>query len=379
MRKIELLSAQRERERGVSSLFVVIFTCILLTIISISFIGLMVREQQRAIDDQLSRSAYDAALSGVEDGKRVLAACQKGSAVACTAITNENCNTVQTAAIGIGGANEVLIQSSDGSGGALDQAYTCVKIRQNTPNYKGLLNSDSSAMVPLRGTAAFDRIEVSWFTQADNGGLSSVATPSVVPTPRLTPYNTWSSSKYPPVIRFHFMQHNSSGSINQDDFDTPAGSGTAFLYPANAGSSTINLEGIRRTAGIGAVSPVKCQASFPVTGFACSTIVILPNTSTGKNMYLRVSSVYRQANFQLRLLNGMAANPVDFSGVQSSVDSTGRANDIFRRVEARVESTTPDIPYPRATVDITNNLCKDFSVTATNYSSGGCNPASSGP
>ena len=61
-------------------------------------------------------------------------------------------------------------------------------------------------------------------------------------------------------------------------------------------------------------------------------------------------------------------NPVEFSNVQPSVDSTGRANDLFRRIEARVELVDTYFPianYALAMTDPNNNdgIQKDFYVT----------------
>ena len=127
----------RGSERGVTSLFIVIFAAILLSIITVSFIAMMVREQQRSTDNELSQSAYDAALAGVEDGKRVMIACRDGSGPACNAIAAHQCTTVIQAGIQTGEANgEVILSSSTSTDGrALDQAYTCVIVRDDTEAY----------------------------------------------------------------------------------------------------------------------------------------------------------------------------------------------------------------------------------------------------
>ena len=70
------------------------------------------------------------------------------------------------------------------------------------------------------------------------------------------------------------------------------------------------------------------------------------------------------------------ATEVDLNLVQPKIDSTGRAADVFRRVEASVELTDPNdvMLYPRATVDTTGSFCKSFVVTdnLNDYEDGSC-------
>jgi hypothetical protein len=73
-----------------------------------------------------------------------------------------------------------------------------------------------------------------------------------------------------------------------------------------------------------------------------------------------LSALYNGAHYQVELLK--AGTPVLFDHVQPEVDSTGRANDMFRRVKSRIEFKS-DFTYPEAAIDIEGDLCKNFIVT----------------
>lgn len=358
-------------ENGITSLFVVIFTCVLLTIITISFIAMMIRDQQRALDDELSRSAYDAAMSGVEDGKRVIAACNSSNDAACNAIEAKKCDTVQKANVaGSALDSEVLIQSNTTDGGKeLDLAYTCVVINHNTPNYLGYLSGhDSSAMLALRGDQAFDTITLSWFSSDDS---NPVSLPSSIPpasSTSLPQLSTWPTNR-PPIMRAQLIE----AQAKQEDLDTHGA--TVFLYPSTVGLVTASFTNDDRRATITPLAPTQVRCSTTaLAGYYCKATLTLPGSASNDTRYLRLTSLYNKANYQVELQNN--SNPVKFSGVQWSVDVNARANDIFRRVDARIENTDSAVPYPRATIDITNNLCKSFSVTDQEGSySSSCDPS----
>ena len=126
-------------KQGAVSIFVVIFTSLLIGLIALAFIRLMILGQKRALNSDLADSAYDSALAGLEDAKRAIIEYERNicanDATKCRELANNvlngnNCDAIQHILGGDRG-KEVPIAKKGGSN-ALDQAYTCVKIKYFT-------------------------------------------------------------------------------------------------------------------------------------------------------------------------------------------------------------------------------------------------------
>lgn len=379
---------KKSSEQGAVSIFIVIFTALLVTIIAVSFTQLMVRNQQQATANDLSQRAYDSALAGVEDAKRTLIAkiekCTPVSPACNTikaAVSARECNTTIRAGIATkttdaGGNVEVTVGEPDDN-----QAYTCVQIQENTPTYQGKLTQGTGTVIPLRTTNAdtFNRVRITWFTKADTQGSSTnePSFPSVAPTVKLPPLSAtnWPSTA-PPILRAQYIP----GGANINNLDNRAR--TAFLYPEN-NISTMGTNVVladvdqRRTINGSGPQQINCVNSFEssgasVYGICQATLRLAADTSSA---YLQLAALYNSTSFTIELLNG--PDVVNFHGVQPIVDSTGRAGDLFRRVQARV--TVKDgisLPYPDAAVSTEGNLCKSFFITdkSSDYNPGGCEP-----
>ncbi len=174
-------------------------------------------------------------------------------------------------------------------------------------------------------------------------------------------------------MRTQLMQFGSNFSLA--DFDTTNAQGqsnanTLFLYPTGTTGTAVSTpdqdsfagSDIRLT-GVGAPLPVSCSGTLSGGGYACSVMLNLPTPIGGGSptAFLRLTPLYNASDYSVTLYNG--ATPLQFDGVQPEIDSTGRANDLFRRVVTRVAMINTNFAYPQSAVDVTGNLCKNFIVT----------------
>ena len=370
-------------QSGAVSIFAVIFAALLLTILTVGFIRLMISEQQRATNSDLSQSAYDAALAGIEDAKRVVRACATGSDMqACNAlVAPSDCKVVARAGIaGSEDSEETVIQTStSGNGSDFNQAYTCVNIDMDTPDFLFAASEGASQLIPLKAGGDFNQITIEWFTQQDVGDGNTPERPEggmlELPTKDIWGVNA------PPVMRAQVITPGASFTLKS--LNESNASQTVFLRPfqmADGSQSTnISLDGISRATDDGehtnGLKPVTCSKELEENnGYSCKAVLTLPASVTGsasQNAFLRLTTIYRNANVRVQL--AYEGTAVKFIGIQPSVDSTGRASNLFRRVEARLQIGN-DFPYPSYALDIANSLCKDFSVDSTSVTGSTCQP-----
>lgn len=377
------MSQRRLRERGATALVVVMFSVLMFVIVSVGFMRLMTNEVSRTNDSELSQGAYDSAMAGVEDGKRVLAACAAANYdsnnPACIAINKQDCSTVSAAGVaGTASSSEVLLRTSvsDKTGEAFQQAYTCVKIARNTTYYNDTLSADTSLVVPLTSVGPFSQIILRWKIagSSDKVGLPPVFDAS------LPAASGWANDR-PALMRTQLIQFASGTSINQETFDNSGNGSTLYLSPASgtvgpSSAVSFSIDGRHRNGSDNlAPKPVVCASLGVYNSYNCQVTLDLQNPfgepdGSRRSAYLRLASLYRASDFQVELVG------TEFNGVQPTIDSTGRAADVFRRVVAHVGLDDPGTPYPRATVDATNNFCKTIIVsnTPSDYMAGSCDP-----
>ena len=430
--------------KGAASLYVVIFTTLLLGVITLGFIRIMVSESRQTSEYDLSQSAYDSAMAGVEDAKTALlmyqdclsrgdttsAVCQRINGIFSNPDYIENCDIVREMLDrGDTEGETPIVSDAGGTGDYMDQAYTCVRLNGKPNDYLSSLSTNNRVrMVPLRAANQddVDSILFSWFSESNTAGNATIpnfaAANSISASNRagLTnntrlfcdgtgsdancPMNNVNNpQEVPPVIELELIQTAADSNRNPvftlDQLNTNQGAatnrGTLILVPGNSGVeySDTRQDIVANSASTGLAAsadkgpnnplPIKCDGAR--SPYRCQVRIKLPkprlaagstiNTRANETSFLRLSLPYGQPNadFSVEMLNG-AGEIVPFYNVQSVVDSTGRANDLFRRVEARIEMSDVFYPFPEFTLTLTGDgetLNKNFWVTSDCWGTAG--------
>ena len=386
---------------GAAAFYVVIFTTLLLSVIVLGFIRIMLSEASKTTNDDLSKSAYDSSLAGVEDAKVALVkyhqcldqgykadasaadgTCQKIIWAMQNAAATGDCDVVSKV---LGRNNyqggEVVVQESSSAttSAEMDQAYTCVKISEDLDDYRSSVNSTNRVrLIPIRATDAdkITGIAFNWFSNT-SAHSSYTATSNKLPD-KATVVN----GRYIPAVSLDFYQTNQTFTLAQlsvNNGNTGTDHVSVLLQPnSNSGVSRFTsvtlldasdkADNSPLSVSCGNTGEFKCQAIFqfpaPFAGGARNTTTAL----------LRVELPYgdTEADFAITLctgsdINSLCNSTIRFVGVQAQIDSTGRANDVYRRVDARVELIDTNFPYPEFAVQLSGSsdtvLAKDFWVT----------------
>jgi hypothetical protein len=321
--------------------------------------------------------------------------------------STENCDIVrEILGRNSGEQSETIIQTEEGIDGetaAMEQAYTCVLISEVNPDYLAQLNSNyRTKMVPIRAANldAVTHIKLQWYSATNEAELNNTETGTNVDGGSLNKwgYNDRNSALFkendeakpliPPAISVQLIQ--TANQFTLSDFEKNSGDstnrGTLILQPS--GSKGVTQIPNSSTTGFAASADKAINNPIPIacdneSDWSCTVTIQLPkpiktigdnpNRNTG-SMFLRLSLLYGTpaTDFSINLCRDtcVAANLEPFVGVQAKIDSTGRANDLFRRVESRVELADIYFPFPEYTLTLSGSdetLSKNFWVTNNSW------------
>jgi len=376
------------QEAGFVSLFTVIFFTLLITIVTVSFLSIVITEQQQSLNNDLTASALNAAESGIEDAKRVILDYNNLPAGAAktalySALTSSQCNALTAdptaQSIGVSSSGSVNGQTNT------NEYFTCLTVNLISPNYISSSAANDSVFIPLtaQNNAAYDQIVVSWHLVSASVGASGDGRPTnyAGSATVLPPVNggasSWSSQGYPAYLRVGLYGYPNSGSFTRSNISDRNRS--VFLVPASVGTvSPISFDTVdplphQFNTNKSALQAVQCTptpASVPIGTYACTATLSLPSgagyLSTANNYFLRVTPLYGSTHFSVSLKNSSSGSTVNLSGVQPIVDVTGRTSNVYRRVQARVVVGN-SINLPEFAAETAGSICKNMVVSDGSY------------
>ena len=327
---------------------------------------------------------------------------------------------------------EVAVQESTIQGNNMQQFYTCVKIQTALKDYRTTLSSSQQIkVVKLKFGEGVDAnriqtVRFSWFSDSNgtNFNYSNIGSNKKVSFPN-TGY-TLAESK-PPTVSLAMIQ--TSNTFQIESFDMTVGNttnrGMLYFVPTDdIDAAKKNVEnnysaGYDQARNINHIntsgflkSNDKTTRNLPYVvycpensgqNFACRVDIDLPKpiggTRSNENFVFVVGLPYGKPTTDVALEflcaegdicskaeivddgeEPTGSNVAVLEGVQIEIDSTGRANDLYRRVKARLQGADSydlSIMGPLELLGKNNNndplLSKDFGVTCEwNFPNRGC-------
>lgn len=420
-----------EFKKGAASFYIVAISTLLLVIIATSFIAIIISEITRTSNNDLAQSAYDSALAGVEDAKLAYynyQNCLKSNAGMATSLNGDGaikCDEVRylvessddcsmTAKIvgrnGEFDESEVVVEEGDSGANNMQQAYTCVVFKTKVSDYIVTLNSANPTRVVRPGDSFnvndVKSVKISWQIagkgtgEIEDGGTTG-------PYANLSGNGIFGDANLmPPVLSVGLIQ--TSESFDMASFDMTRGDrtnrGTLYLVPAEPGEEVAASENYEIAGGASgnyiASSgflksndktarnlPYVIKCSGDDSGYVCSAVIDLPGAIGGNKIndtfgivlslpYSDVGTDVRVEYFKESGTNviagvddsGNTIKPITQEGAQVEVDSTGRANELYRRVVTRLNVSDDAGQYPIYAIQLLgNNASEGDSLIEKNF------------
>jgi hypothetical protein len=324
----KILKHRTLNQRGIVSIIVTLIIMLVISLVVISFAKLSRQEARQTLDQQLNTQAFYAAESGVDDAATAFGA----DPTLLATDYNSNCGAFITAA----GLKSGL---DNPSAAAATIKYSCLLV-DPTPGTLEFSNiGDTFRAVPVQSKSGtpLNSITIGW--QDTGGATDFAACPS---TGTFTDAAGWSCKTG--VLRIDLVP---TTSVKRSDLN--ANVKAAFLVPGTGGGSTWDF-----TKPTGQVVAVACSSTNSPK--YCSATI---SNLTASSYFIRIKSLYRNSTATLAATD--AGGRVELSGAQVLVDSTGKANDVLRRIQVRIPLTgVSDIP--EGAIESGTTICKRLQV-----------------
>lgn len=346
-------------QKGMASILVTMVLMVVISLIVLGFAQISRGNQRQALDNQLSKQAYYAAETGVNDYSSAI----RDYLAKNPSITDYTPIDKKTCSFPVKGDPVYGLLPDASSTATSNVQYTCVLVT-SAPTSLSYSSISSTKVIPITSSSPIANLTIDWQTTIPNLSNPTANCPATIG--QLPSATSWKCSLG--ILRIDLVPIPAS-------FTTQSLMGntlTALLFPTStslSGSANLNYS----TSGPNQYGiNVNQGAEVAANCNNASTIMCSVNISglSANNYYLRVSSLYQPSAIQILGYKAIpsVANQLPLTGTQISIDVTGKAQDILRRVQIRLPltSTAAASTFDSA-IQTTQSLCKEFQTAPNGY------------
>ncbi len=332
------LQSRINNNQGMVSLLTIMVLMVVISLIVIGFAQFSRRNQRTTMDRQLSTQAFYAAETGVNDTRKLF----KDKIAAGNGVNIPDKSDCQ--GDGPGNYYSSLNYDIDAAKGI---KYSCLLV-DAAPKQLSYSNvSTPSTTAPLISDSG-NFTTISFEVQAKNNTTPMNNCQTQL---NLTPVSGWNCGYG--VLRFDLMPTDGTLSFDTMKNNTM----TVFGMALNAGTPAVTA---RSTIPFtpGPTNPYKLSR-LDCNNTKCYVTV---TGLTASSYYLRVSSIYKPVSIKITgtTVGGAAAK---FRGAQAIIDSTGKSNDVLRRIQVSVPiQSASQNELADYAIQTTDSICKQFAV-----------------
>ena len=331
------LKQLQKDQNGIASIIIVVVIILILTLVVLAMSRNANREQRQALDRQLSSAAFYAAESGINDTINYVRGNLTTAPKEKTQCDVSGDNRFQDFPDG---------KLSDDADGLIQ--YSCV-LYDLDPKTIQVTVDDSSTIIPIQNSqgSGVSSLTLEW--EQEDSPIDFTGCPDGANT---TIPGSWFSNCDAGMLRIEIIDPNKLS--RQDLVDNNF---TAFVFPTRPGSTNNSIifpNG--KDANQGVFGYGNCDPN--ASGAKCSIRIDSIGLNDDSRLFIRVRSLYKPSNLIISGQNNVVGrDSVEFLNAQVMIDSTGKANDVLRRLQVRVP-VTPKYDIPSFAIQTTDDLCK---------------------
>ena len=331
------MSSLRRNSRGEDGIVAILVTMIIMIVLSLivtGFAQLARREQRETLDNQLNTQAFYAAESGVNDAWRAVKNGYAGNKDSCGPIS------APTAP----GETE-LSDNKVSSDGTIQ--YSCLLINRDVTRTINNVDTDESTIIPMSGfntSGAPVSVGSMTFEWVANGAPGSINFPSTT-SPNLPNQSDWGGADKIGMLRVDII---------------PTGAG---YNPDTLSSNRTTFFGYPKISGTGSYPASDANGKVVEANCSSSSCKLTISGLSDISYYVRFKAFYNSVTATTCFDSCDGTTLIH--GAQVEIDSTGKANDVLKRIKVRIPdpgSTSLSQYIPEYPVDSKSEICKLLQV-----------------